>query len=296
MAASANEECWGAQLQGLRPEVCGIMKDRNCRHFKSKFCEECRWAMAVPVTHVRALTQAMGFALENRHSFGLWTTAPKRMGSFRFRIINNTKECRGSRLVVFERPPPDDVPWAEVDPALVDDDGNVQLCVSKGTAVPIQHVKGRDRVAFLERAAEDAIVFPESPASSTTTSPTPSQPSSPKPSSPPPPPPTLCKVLVPSVLMQLANTAVPEIESPSSSSPSPTPRDKKMTRMQRNRQSAATSRERKRKYIADLEAHIAHLEHNVKLLRDENWFWRSLELDAYDATCPLMVCEWFSLT
>ena len=63
--------------------------------------------------------------------------------------------------------------------------------------------------------------------------------------------------------------------------------------MQRNRESAATSRERKRKYVAYLEQHVDELERKVELLRNENWFWRSLEVDKYDPTCPLWVCEWF---
>ena len=59
--------------------------------------------MAVPVTRVRVLTDEVACMLENRRSSGMWTTAPERMGSFRFRIINNTKECHPPCLVVFEK-------------------------------------------------------------------------------------------------------------------------------------------------------------------------------------------------
>ena len=291
-----DDRCWGAQLQSLHVDACEPIKDRSCRHFKTKFCEECRWAMAVPVTRVRVLTNELAFMLENRRSFGMWTTAPKRMGGFRFRVVNNTKECREPCLVVFEKPPPKCVPWTTLDPALVDDNGMVQLCVSKGTAVPIHHVKGRERVEFMARK-------PESTSSSATASPVPSRASSPEPLNlldapdpPDAPPPTLCEVIMPSVLMQLANTTVPSMDSPPSSpTPTPTspPLNKRETRMQRNRQSAATSRERKRKYITYLEQQVGELERTVELLRNENWFWRSLEVDKYDPTCPLWVCEWF---
>jgi len=300
-----NEACWGAQLQGLRADECPPIQDRSCRHFKTKFCEDCRWAMAVPMTRVRVLTRELAHMLENRRSFGMWTTAPERMGGFRFRIVNNTKECHPPRLVVFEKPPPKCVPWTTLDPTLVDDSGMVQLCVSKGTAVPLHHVKGRERVEFMMREPDS----PGSSATSTASSPAPSRASSPEPPDPPDPPdvpdppdppdaplPTLCEVIMPSVLMQLANTAVPSVESPSSSpatSPTSPPLSKTEARMQRNRESAATSRERKRKYVTYLEQQVGELERTVELLRNENWFWRSLEIDKYDPTCPLLVCEWF---
>jgi len=303
----AHEECWGSQLQCIGVEACGRLRDRSCRHFKSKFCTDCRWAMAVPVTRVRVLTDEVAYMLENRRSVGMWTTAPERMGGFRFRIINNTKECHAPQLVVFEKPPPKCVPWTKLDAELVDENGMVQLCVSKGTAVPIQHVKGRNRVEFMARDLE-------SRASSTTSSPVPSRASSPIPPDPPDVPdppiapdlPKLCEVVMPSALMQLANSAVPSMDSPPSSptrssssraSPTPTtkmpPLSKHERRMQRNRESAATSRERKRKYVSYLEQQVCQLERSVELLRQENWFWRSLEVDKYDPTCPLWVCEWF---
>ncbi len=272
-----DERCWGAQLQDLHADECPPIRDRSCRHFKTKFCAECRWAMAVPAERVRVLTRELARVLENRRSFGMWSTAPERLGGFRFRIINNTKECHAPRLVVFEAPPPASLPCAYLGPEFLDADGMVQLCVSKGTAVPLHHVKGRERVAFRERR-------PNSPASSASTSPAPSRPSSPE---PPPASPTLCEVLVPSVLMQLANTPVPVLP------PLPEPLDKKACRMQRNRESAATSRERKRKYIAELEQQVNMLECTVQQLQHENGFWRSLEIDTYDPTCPLLVCDWF---
>ena len=293
-----NEACWGAQLQGLGVEACDKLRDRSCRHFKSKFCEDCRWAMAVPMTRVRVLTRELSRMLENRRSFGMWTTAPKRMGSFRFRIVNNTKECHPPRLVVFEKPPPKCVPWTTLDPAFVDDNGMVQLCVSKGTAVPIHHVKGRERVEFMMREPDT----PGSSATSTASSPAPSRASSPEPPEPPESP-TLCEVVIPAALMQLADAAVPTMDSPPPSpAPSPPPPpslpslpplSKQEARMQRNRDSAATSRERKRKYVTYLEQQVGELERTVELLRNENWFWRSLEIDKYDPTCPLLVCEWF---
>ena len=149
-------------MQGFDADACGALKDRRCRHFKSKFCEECRWAMAIPGERVRPLNKQAARVLENRHSGGVWSVAPERLGSFRFRIINNTKDCHAPALVVFEKaPPPSCVCWKELDSIFLDDNGMVQLCVRKGTAVPIHHVKGRERVGFEMRK-------PASPSSSST--------------------------------------------------------------------------------------------------------------------------------
>ena len=49
-------------------------------------------------------------------------------------------------------------------------------------------------------------------------------------------------------------------------------------RMQRNRESAATSRDRKRKYIADLENQVLELTRTVQTLKQESDFWKLLDL------------------
>ena len=54
--------------------------------------------------------------------------------------------------------------------------------------------------------------------------------------------------------------------------------DRDLVRKQRNRESAATSRERKRKYIAHLEVQVDALETRVQTLQQENAFWKSLGL------------------
>ena len=291
--------CWGAELQGLRSDACGPLNDRNCRHFKSKFCADCRWVMTFPAKRVRVLDKMAAALLENRRSVGVWSHAPKSMDRVRYRIVNNTKDCAPPRLILFEKVPPSSVSWKHVDPAILDGNGDLQMCVSKGTAVPLQHVKDRKLVDFPPREHDDDddlvdCALPDSPGSSTSGSPVPSRPASPKsPPSPPPPPlvlPKMCQVLVPSALIQLANEAMPRMRS---RSPSPRTPVNPSVRAQRNRESAATSRERKRKYIAYLEEQVSQLERTVEVLQEENCFWKSLGVETYDETCPLVACAGF---
>ena len=66
------------------------------------------------------------------------------------------------------------------------------------------------------------------------------------------------------------------------------------TRKQRNRASAAKSRVQKRKYIESLEQQVQALTHTVRVLTEENQFWKSLGIVRGDSTCPLAACEAFS--
>ena len=96
-------------------------------------------------------------------------------------------------------------------------------------------------------------------------------------------------MLVPSVLMKLKDVPPPCEAVPAlcTDSDSPVPEemttdDKAQRRMARNRASAATSRERKRKYIEDLEYQVGQLEWQVCSLYEENRLWQSLELPPLD--------------
>ena len=69
-------------------------------HFKNKFCNHCRNAITVPLTHVRALNQAQAMAFINKRSEGFWNHAPANMGGGQYRIINNTAGCIGPWLAL----------------------------------------------------------------------------------------------------------------------------------------------------------------------------------------------------
>ena len=60
-------------------------------------------------------------------------------------------------------------------------------------------------------------------------------------------------------------------------------------RMHRNRLSAAKSRQVKRKYISSLEQQIEALSRTVEELRNEQWYWQSLNATTLDSA---LHAEW----
>lgn len=307
------ERCWGAQLQGdNRTGECRFTRKRDTRHFKSKFCARCRWSMVVPANRVRVLSDEVAALLGNRRSFGMWTTAPARIGGFQYRVVNNTQGCFASKLCVFEKDPPASVEWPIVDAHLRDADGTVRMCVSKGTVVPISLVRDANRARGpppdLELASElepepesepepevklEPVVKPEpgpgmlqldwlAPDIGSLESLGPLLPvtecmpelgSEPEPAADEP---ALAVVPVPvaSVEDEAEAEAVPRSVLMKRNGV-----DRALVRKQRNRESAATSRERKRQYVAHLEGQVDALEQQVQTLQQENAFWKSLGLD-----------------
>ena len=298
--------CWGAQLLGdeadAKPCAPGFVIGK--RHFKSKFCSVHRQNMWLPADRLRTLPDALVNKVVNNRSGGVWNVMqlPMGMGDARYRVINNTDGCYLPRLIVFEEAPPAHLPWAPLPTGLVtDDDGYVQLSVAKGTVVPtFEERVRRERQRAIPRSTDTSPSPPSSP------SPPPSPvlepdaleealeealaPVSESPPPPPaPPPPTLSTVLVPSVLMKLSGAppqceAVPALSTDPDSPPPEemTAEEKAERRMRRNRASAATSRERKRKYIEELENAVSSLEGQVVALYEENRLWQSLELPPLD--------------
>lgn len=309
--------CWGAQLVGEEPGAtpCAHGFVIGKRHFKSKFCSAHRQEMWLPAERLRVLPEALVDKVANNRSGGVWNVMhlPLGAGEARYRVINNTEGCYLPRLIVFDQPPPPHLPWEPLPGGyVVDDDGYLQLSVTRGTVVP----------TLTEGAGKIRGRYQRATSSSSSTQASPSPPSSPSP--PPSPilepgaleealnqamapmggspsskdPPTLTKVLVPSVLMKLSGVS-PECEpvtALSTDSDSPPPVDmaeeeKARRRMMRNRMSAAVSRERKRKYIEELENAVCNLEGQVVALYEENRLWQSLELppledgDFFDAVC-----------
>jgi hypothetical protein len=103
----SHSECWGAQLTGTSKN-CSSHFVAGTKNFKSKFCARCSRGITVLASQVRALLpdgdlpggQAV---FKNRKSSGCWKSSPQ---GFSYRILNNTSECVGPKLVVFHSTPP----------------------------------------------------------------------------------------------------------------------------------------------------------------------------------------------
>lgn len=263
--------CWGSYIQGGDAHDCVPRFRPGKRHFKTKFCDTCRKRMVVPATRVRAISGVQEALLHNARSMGVWSSMPGTLGTGRFRIINNTAGCVQPSLILFDDVVPD-LGWPAIPAEWQSPLGLVELCVGKGTLVPFESLKVR--------------------CPRTT--------------------PLLCEVLVPSVPMRLTISPEDEEELPALEAVKVDPGEsvlpdahpfaslnvfdtkeldeeeecvereeaarKKARRMQRNRESAATSRDRKRKYINDLEKQVYDLTQTVHTLREENALLNLLNL------------------
>ena len=278
--------CWGAQLKTASGMGCIDQFWPGRHHFKSKFCAACRLSIWIPSARVRALSTELEAVFANTRATGMWTLVPEAMGGGHFRVVNNTASCVLPALVVFKGTPPSSIEWPPLPPSWTSKEGNIRFCVAKGTLTPtvsleryedraarIMAVPNEIRVAriiakpklhpVLASAVEEAFPAFELSADE-------SQPSTHNGDDHP------------------SLASLDDIESADDDDDDDDERQtvdhnnvmdaRHMRRMQRNRESAATSRNRKRKYIADLEHQVLELKRTVQTLRDESDFWQLLDL------------------
>ena len=277
--------CWGSHIQDGDVHDCVPRFRPGKRHFKTKFCDVCRKRMVVSASRVRAISEVQEELFHNARSMGVWSSMPGTLGTGRFRIINNTVGCVRPSLILFDDIAPD-LNWPALPAEWQSPLGLVELCVGKGTLVPSGSLKMRCSSAK----------------------------------------PMLCEVLVPSVPMRLKISPEDVAEVPVLEAVKDEPSEadvpdhqflasldvfdtkelekdasdldeaarKKARRMQRNRESAATSRDRKRKYISDLENQVYELTQTVHNLKEENALLNLLHLRPtqnmlQDRTSPVSV-------
>ena len=68
--------CWGSQVQSKDAHDCATRFVPGQKHFKSKFCPECRKRIFVSEERVRALTVAHEEIFYNTRGAGFWSAAP----------------------------------------------------------------------------------------------------------------------------------------------------------------------------------------------------------------------------
>ena len=130
--------CWGALLRGTAQHCTPNFAVGKSR-FHDKFCPACSSAtgMAVPAERIKAVPVWCHKARTNSRTNGFWNAHV----SFpsRFRVINNTVQCVGPELIVFEQPPgPAAGPFPTCDFTEWVCNGCIFLRVSKGTLVPVR--------------------------------------------------------------------------------------------------------------------------------------------------------------
>ena len=271
-APPKEDRCWGGQLVHAQDGACVPRFWPGKRHFKTKFCPNCKARLVVPAARVRALSgEALCRQFRNTHAGGMWNHAPIALGGVGYRVVNNTNGCVTPALVLFDGEPPL-LAWPPLPKAWLTPEGDgVPLCVSRGTLVPIavagMRVPSEEplrsvtlRLQMSADAVEEAAAAQAAP------------------------PPSACDHPALAPLDAIGAEEEEEEEEARASHPS----DKKAMRMMRNRASAASSRERKRKYIEALEQQVDELSHIVKTLQEENTFWKVLDLPTDGGCVPSM--------
>jgi len=130
-------QCWGAQLRGTEVRCTpGFVRRRG--HFKNKFCAACvRGSFELPERNVYAVLPDVLSPLTNSQGEGFWNSMlpPSPVNSYRF--VNNTRDCTGPCLIVFQDPPsPPFDAGAPLPAEWIDERGIVTLRVTKGTLTP----------------------------------------------------------------------------------------------------------------------------------------------------------------
>jgi len=161
--------CWGALVKG-DVSRCDPTFVPGRVHFKTKFCSHCiDDGLRLPAERVCVLTDELAQVITNNRGGGFWKhDCPAAGTDDEFRVINNTAECTGPRLVCYRssRAPP--LAWGVL-PEQWQKDGMVLLMVAKGTLVPESTlVNARSRTSSKrprgEGAAAGALSKPVAPA------------------------------------------------------------------------------------------------------------------------------------
>eukprot|EP00967_Tisochrysis_lutea_P051052 scaffold62920_cov37-Tisochrysis_lutea.AAC.1 len=162
---SGLDQCWGSLISGCTD--CGPAHAGGRDHLQTRFCHKCRdQGICIPVNRVRVLPRELYGKVQNSASGSVWMRHRSRMLPL-CRVINQTFQCTGERLVVFRTPLTEQLVdradqqgrsesfrdgsseacytaatwlpahWPQVPREIIWDDRTLHLAVSKGTLVPL---------------------------------------------------------------------------------------------------------------------------------------------------------------
>ena len=168
--ASVNApQCWGEQIRNAFPDIQGAESARCVHgfirgkgHLKNKFCTRCREGFDVPASQCRALAPGeLSAVFRNYSGVGLWARTPPQYGEKRFRLVNQTKQCRGQRIAIFVEKPPDiesePIPSAWISSTPECSTPVIRFVIACGTLVPaaaITRAFGLQQHEIQQRAKE----------------------------------------------------------------------------------------------------------------------------------------------
>ena len=144
-------KCWGSLFDHECRGTGG-----NGEKLIDKFCSVCRTnGLLVAVKRVRVLLPEHYGRFANSRKEGFWTEGSG--ATPRFRVVNQTKECTGAWLVLFEKEPVGvPVDWVPpMPPDWHESTDYIRLWLSKGTMMPRQ-----PRQKLKRKSCSDATPFP----------------------------------------------------------------------------------------------------------------------------------------
>lgn len=126
--------CWA----NVFDRDCLRVSESSGEKLIDRFCSVCRTnGVRVAVKRVRALRPQQYERFVNSRKHGFWTSGNG--ATPRFRVVNNTKECMGVWLVLFEDEPVGiSINWAPMPPNWLEGTEHIRLWLSKSTMVPYQ--------------------------------------------------------------------------------------------------------------------------------------------------------------
>ncbi|EOD04004.1 hypothetical protein EMIHUDRAFT_250723 [Emiliania huxleyi CCMP1516] len=104
------EMCWGDAISGGELG-CEALPPNTKNAFREHFCRRCRErGVSVPVSRVRIPVGVDSAVIVNRKTGGVWNEPTRTSHMPAFRVVNQTADCTGAKLVVLRDESPVPLP------------------------------------------------------------------------------------------------------------------------------------------------------------------------------------------